>query len=400
MSTKKLQIIDSLIKEAQNADTLDGKHADEFAAASDVEALQSKVGDTSVSEQISTALTSKSDTGHTHDDRYYTESEVDTKLSGKSDTSHKHDGVYAATSHGNHVPATETANNAKFLRNDNTWQTITPANIGAAASSHGTHVSYDATAPLMDGTTSAGTASTVSRSDHRHPTDTSRASASDLTALRGLVGDTAVSQQISTAIASKVDDYTIRLYNGTGGNPKPVKFLTINYSNCDSNNGVMVKVGMVSGHGNGISYTFLQDVIINVSYTGTISADNFKYYGQEVADNGVTRQYGDIFWIHDTTNKVVDFYCLMGQYADVKMMPYKRLNSSSGGTVTQHTSCTVYSSGTKVWANNSDIALMSDLSLLDARLSALEASVVATHSGAEAPVSTLGEDGDLYLVTE
>lgn len=42
----------------------------------------------------------------------------------------------AAKSHGNHVPTTETANNAKFLRNDNTWQTVTPANIGAATSSH------------------------------------------------------------------------------------------------------------------------------------------------------------------------------------------------------------------------------------------------------------------------
>ena len=38
----------------------------------------------------------------------------------------------AAASHGNHVPATQTANNAVFLRNDNTWQTITPTNIGAA----------------------------------------------------------------------------------------------------------------------------------------------------------------------------------------------------------------------------------------------------------------------------
>ena len=37
----------------------------------------------------------------------------------------------AAISHGNHVPSIETANNARFLRNDNTWQTITPANIGA-----------------------------------------------------------------------------------------------------------------------------------------------------------------------------------------------------------------------------------------------------------------------------
>ena len=34
-------------------------------------------------------------------------------------------------SHGNHVPATQTANNAVFLRNDNSWQTVTPGNIGA-----------------------------------------------------------------------------------------------------------------------------------------------------------------------------------------------------------------------------------------------------------------------------
>jgi len=158
----------------------------------------------------------------------------------------------APLSHGNHVPTTETANNAKFLRNDNTWQTVTPSNIGAvsqstfdshdsnttkhitstertnwgtaythsqsthaptnaqanviesikvngttqtissksvnitvptkasdigaAESSHGTHVSYSSTAPVMDGTASVGSASTVARSDHKHPTDTSRAS--------------------------------------------------------------------------------------------------------------------------------------------------------------------------------------------------------------------------------
>ena len=89
----------------------------------------------------------------------------------------KADSIYASVSHGNHVPTTETANNAKFLRNDNTWQTVTPANIGAAASSHGTHVSYSTTAPVMNGTASVGSAATVSRSDHVHPTDTSRAAA-------------------------------------------------------------------------------------------------------------------------------------------------------------------------------------------------------------------------------
>lgn len=46
---------------------------------------------------------------------------------------------------------------------------------GKAANSHGTHVSYSTTAPVMDGTASVGSASTVARSDHRHPVDTSRA---------------------------------------------------------------------------------------------------------------------------------------------------------------------------------------------------------------------------------
>ena len=38
------------------------------------------------------------DFDHTHDDRYYTESEVDTKLSGKSDTGHNHDNRYFCSS--------------------------------------------------------------------------------------------------------------------------------------------------------------------------------------------------------------------------------------------------------------------------------------------------------------
>lgn len=47
---------------------------------------------------------------------------------------------------------------------------------GKAPTSHGTHVTYSSTAPVMDGTASVGSASAVARSDHRHPTDTSRAS--------------------------------------------------------------------------------------------------------------------------------------------------------------------------------------------------------------------------------
>ena len=66
------------------------------------------VGDTKVSEQISAAINPLS-------------SEIANK---------------ANASHGNHVPATQTADNATFLRNDNTWQKVTPANIGASATGH------------------------------------------------------------------------------------------------------------------------------------------------------------------------------------------------------------------------------------------------------------------------
>lgn len=51
---------------------------------------------------------------------YYTKPEVDSKLNTK-----------ANTAHGNHVPSLESADNSRFLRNDNTWQTVTPNNIGA-----------------------------------------------------------------------------------------------------------------------------------------------------------------------------------------------------------------------------------------------------------------------------
>ena len=50
----------------------------------------------------------------------YTKTETDNKLKDKADKQH-----------GLHVPQTQTPSNSVFLRNDNTWQTITPDNIGA-----------------------------------------------------------------------------------------------------------------------------------------------------------------------------------------------------------------------------------------------------------------------------
>jgi hypothetical protein len=194
------------------------------------------------------------------------------------------------------------------------------------------------------------------------------ATADELNYVDGVTGN------IQTQLNGKLSDYTIEIYNGTSGNPKPVRFLTINYTTCDSENGVAIKVGMVSGHGNGTSYAFLQDAIIKVSYLGGVEVDNFKYYGASTGTyDGANRQYGDIFWVIDGTNKIVDFYVLMGQYARVNSTVYKKLTYSSGGTVSQYKSGTVYSSGDKAWANNSNIALMSNIS------SALEGKADSEH---------------------
>lgn len=55
------------------------------AVNSAISSLNNLVGKTSVSSQISSAIANKSDVGHTHDDRYYTENEINTKLSDKLD---------------------------------------------------------------------------------------------------------------------------------------------------------------------------------------------------------------------------------------------------------------------------------------------------------------------------
>ena len=146
-------------------------------------------------------------------------------LNEKSDTTHNHDNDYAAYSHGNHVPTTQTANNAKFLRNDNTWQTVTPANIGAAASDHGEHVTFTTTTPKAAGTAAVGSATTVSRSDHVHPAQTTitgnaatatkatqdasgnvitstYATKNELNAVSTLVGNKSVAEQVNTAIGN------------------------------------------------------------------------------------------------------------------------------------------------------------------------------------------------------
>ena len=92
-----------------------------------------------------------------------------------------------------------------------TQAAINTALAGKANTSHGTHVSFSTTAPLANGTASAGTASTVARSDHRHPLQTSVANATKAT-------QDSAGQNISTTYikALSVSGRTITYTKGDG----------------------------------------------------------------------------------------------------------------------------------------------------------------------------------------
>lgn len=73
---------------------------------------------------LQTSVAGKAAASHTHDDRYYTETEVDTKLGKKSDTGHKHSasditsGVLPVTNGGTGV-TTQAGINKAFISNLN-----------------------------------------------------------------------------------------------------------------------------------------------------------------------------------------------------------------------------------------------------------------------------------------
>lgn len=81
------------------------------------------------------------------------------------------------------------------LTNDSGFITTSDIPEGAAAST---------TTPHMDGTAAVGTELAFARGDHTHPTDTSRASASDVTSLTGRVSDLETAVGSGGSVDSKI----------------------------------------------------------------------------------------------------------------------------------------------------------------------------------------------------
>lgn len=161
---------------------------------------------------------------------------------------------------------------------------------------------------------------------------------------------------ITNTLNGKLDGFTLQFAGNWSGGVHAVNFVTIDYSECDSERGVFIKFSMVNSHGNGQAGKFLQDIILNVTYTGVVAGTLYRYFAvpidQASSEYYGSHYYGDVFWVNDTTNKIVRFYVLMHQYSYTSQSPYFRLNASTKGVITQATGgagASEYSTGTRVW---------------------------------------------------
>ena len=120
---------------------------------------------------------------------------------------------------------------------------ITPTAIGAAAASHGTHVIYGSGAPKANGAASAGTAASVSRSDHVHPAQTS------------VSGNAGSATKLATA--RTIDGVS---FNGTAN--------ITHYGTCSTAAGTAAKTVSLTG------FTLATGAIVTVKFTVTNTAAN------------------------------------------------------------------------------------------------------------------------------
>lgn len=217
MSTKKLQVLDYQIKQAENADTVDNKHASDFASAidmsaaqSDINNLQAKVGDTVVSEQISSAIASKVDKveGKGLSTNDYTTTEKN-KLSGIASGAEVNQNAFSNIYVGSTTIAADSKTDTLTLA-AGTNITLTPDETNDKVTISLDRAIYaqndePANAPegamwidLGDGAT--GVSMNADTLDGNHASYF--ATASDLADLQTLVGDTSVTSQISEALTN------------------------------------------------------------------------------------------------------------------------------------------------------------------------------------------------------
>lgn len=158
-----------------------------------------------------------------------------------------------------------------FTFNGSTAKTIniTPNAIGAAASSHGTHVTYSTSVPLVAGTAAVGSANNVARGDHVHPAQTS------VTGNAGTATKLATARTIQIGNKSNTFDGSANItYTLADIGAAPISHgQHAVYGTCSTAAGTAEKAITVSGSG----FSLAAGQMISVKFTTSNTASSVKF---------------------------------------------------------------------------------------------------------------------------
>ena len=230
----------------------------------------------------------------------------------------------------------------KFTFNGGTAKTvnITPASIGAAAASHGTHVTYSTTAPKANGTASAGTAASVSRSDHVHPAQTTvsgnAGSATKLQTKRNIDGvqfDGSANivhfGSCSTAAGTAAKVVSCTGFVLASGSRITVKFTTTNTATNPTLNVNSTGAKAIMYRGAAISAGYLAAGRV---YTFVYDGTNYELVGDINTDTNTTYNTGTA-----TTAGLTKLYTATGSGTDGTMTQKAITDALSGKAASSHT---------------------------------------------------------------
>lgn len=325
-------------------------------AYTDAEILE-WVGDKTVSTQISNAVASKADSSHTHDDRYYTESEINTKLSGKSDTSHTHSAyvnqnAFSNVKIGSTTIAADTAMDTLTLVGSNVTLTPDATNdkVTIEITKNDVVAALGYTPPTTD---TKVTVDSALSSTSTNPVQNKVVNAA-ISDLKSKVGDTAVATQISNAIASKSDTghtHDDRYYTET---ESKAEFLSWNRGAYDVDTLYDAGLWMVASGSNVPSGT-AYGVTLTLPYRKLTGNSTPDFGAQIYAPNGDDATKPDSLFYRTsdgatwhgwkeiaTTDQVDD--CIAGLSVNGKVITYTRSDGTTGTITTQDTVVTVDSS--------------------------------------------------------
>jgi hypothetical protein len=190
---------------------------------------------------------------------------------------------------------------------------ITPSSIGAATTSHGTHVSYSTTAPSANGTASAGSATTVSRSDHVHPLQTTVSGSSG--SCTGNAATATTASKVANALTILLNGVTQGAFDGSSSKSIDITPSSIGAATSDHTHPLQTSVSGSSGSctGNAATASKLataRTIAISGAMTGSASFDGSAGVninltanaGTEVPD---TLTEGSVYFVYedDTTEE-------------------------------------------------------------------------------------------------